>query len=344
MPALQVRLTEFIHSQFIEELEDGKRYNVNKVLDQLITEVSGFGGFELKSMRDLPIAILCIIGPSKGGKSFLLYFLIRLLSKLASRSERGCECEENEKVDMFPSKDGIPKWMISESGKIESFEKTKTTAFSITAGTTRNTRGILFWSEPFVITKENGEKVCVLVMDTQGLWDDQTQDEFNCSIFGLSCLLSSYTIYNQKGNMNTEQLRKFSVLSQFSKDVSKESGKPFQHLDLLMRDYEGYDLDEDKDVSTGVEYSERRLDRMRKGKIEGDIVKQIEDCFNEFGLFCLPHPGLKVAGSKYDGSIVTAEPLFMRLLSYYLNRIVGEIRYREIGGVRINGNNFVQCV
>lgn len=50
MPALQVRLTEFIHSQFIEELEDGKRYNVNKVLDQLITEVSDYEGFELKSM------------------------------------------------------------------------------------------------------------------------------------------------------------------------------------------------------------------------------------------------------------------------------------------------------
>ena len=249
---------------------------------------------------------------------------------------------EKKEVDLSLNNLGIPKWMMSDGDKITAFEEKKTGAFSISAGTTRNTRGILFWSTPFVITKSNGEEVCVLVMDTQGLWDDETEEEFNCSIFGLSCLLSSYTIYNQKGNMNTDQLSKFSVLSQFSKDVSKDSGKPFQHLDLLMRDFEEYDLEGDKEITAGIQFSKERMEKMRKGRIEKEIVKKIEDCFSEFDLFCLPHPGMGVSGRKYDGTISKAAPLFMQMLSYYLKRIIGAIKCREIGGVTITGETFVK--
>ena len=156
---------------------------------------------------------------------------------------------------------GIPRWMTAAGNTIDAFEKEKIQAFSISAGTTRNTRGLLFWDKPYVITQKNGERMCVLLMDTQGLWDAETKNEFNCSIFGLSSLLSSCVIFNQKGNINTDQLKSFSVLSKFSKDVSKDSGKPFQHLDILLRDYEDYR--KKYMVDQGIELSAARLENNR---------------------------------------------------------------------------------
>ena len=78
--------------------------------------------------------------------------------------------------------------MTAAGNTIDAFEKEKIQAFSISAGTTRNTRGLLFWDKPYVITQKNGEKMCVLIMDTQGLWDRYTGNEINCSIIGLISL------------------------------------------------------------------------------------------------------------------------------------------------------------
>ena len=254
----------------------------------------------------------------------------------------------NGDVDMSLNKEGIPVWMISEGDHIDAFEentkeKGKTKVFSISAGKTRNTRGILFWKKPFIITRGN-KKICILLMDTQGLWDNQTKDEFNCSIFGLSSFLSSLMIFNQKNNINTDQLNKFSILSQFSKDVvAKEGGKPFQHLDILLRDYEDYMRD--YDVEKGVQLSQERLEEIRTGDIEGRAVREIEECFNAFDLFCFPNPGGDVMDAGYKGVISEIKPQFLRMLSYYINRLIrGDkgIEPREIGGVTITGDSFVK--
>lgn len=242
---------------------------------------------------------------------------------------------------------GIPRWMVAAGETIDAFEKKKMSSFSISAGTTRNTRGLLFWNKPFVVTQKNGEKICVLLMDTQGLWDAETKNEFNCSIFGLSSLLSSCVIFNQKGNINTDQLKNFSVLSKFSKEVAKSNnGKPFQHLDILLRDYEDY---RKKDtVQQGVELSTTRLEKMRNGKIEGVVVRDIEDCFNEFDMFCFPSPGEDVRDADYEGSISEIKPQFMCMLSYYIDRVIrgdgerGGIKPRRIGGETITGETFVE--
>ena len=241
---------------------------------------------------------------------------------------------------------GIPRWMTAAGNTIDAFEKEKINAFSISAGPTRNTRGVLFWDKPYVITQKNGEKMCVLIMDTQGLWDRYTGNEINCSIIGLISLLSSCVIFNKKGNINTDELKSFSVLSKFSKDVSKDSGKPFQHLDILLRDYEDF---KKKDmVDQGIELSAARLEKMRNGGIEGSIVRDIEECFREFDLFCFPSPGEDVIDADYEGVISEIKPQFMCMLSYYIDRVIrgdkgrGGIQPRQFGGETITGETFVE--
>lgn len=52
------------------------------------------------------------------------------------------------------------------------------------------------WSEPFIRTTKasGGEKLAVLLMDTQGMFDNETTMTLTAQIFGLSTLVSSFQV------------------------------------------------------------------------------------------------------------------------------------------------------
>jgi atlastin len=52
------------------------------------------------------------------------------------------------------------------------------------------------WSEPFIRTTSaaGGEKLAVLLMDTQGMFDNETTMTLTAQIFGLSTLVSSFQV------------------------------------------------------------------------------------------------------------------------------------------------------
>jgi hypothetical protein len=55
------------------------------------------------------------------------------------------------------------------------------------------------WSEPFIRTSKaaGGEKLAVLLMDTQGMFDNETTMTLTAQIFGLSTLVSSFQVSKQ---------------------------------------------------------------------------------------------------------------------------------------------------
>ena len=90
--------------------------------------------------------------------------------------------------------------------------------FSYKGGSDRNTEGIWLWSEPFVIpssTVPEG-RVCVLLMDTQGMFDCLTGQMLTTSIFGMSTLLSSYQIYNVEKRLQEDHLQNLALFSEFA--------------------------------------------------------------------------------------------------------------------------------
>jgi atlastin len=52
------------------------------------------------------------------------------------------------------------------------------------------------YKKPFIRTLPNGKKVAVLLVDTQGTFDNNTRQEMNAIIFALNSLLSSVQVYN----------------------------------------------------------------------------------------------------------------------------------------------------
>ena len=181
--------------------------------------------------------------------------------------------------------------------------------------------------------------MCLLIMDTQGLWDHDTPNEFNVCVFGLSAVLSSLLIFNSKGGMNTEQLKIFSNLSEFSKGVT-EHLNAFQQLEFLIRDFTNYDTDADNRERASERSWEYKKELKEKPQTKNEM-ERVEECFEHVDLFCLPKPG-DIDAVNYDGSIKKINPLFMCILSDYIVRTLQNIQPRRINGVDLTVEAFVQ--
>ena len=246
-------------------------------------------------------------------------------------------------VDMSITEDGCPKWMVEEGERVDGYMNGNTPAsshgFSVSPGTTPNTKGILFWDEPFVIHGKDGKEMCLLIMDTQGLWDYDTPNDFNVCIFGLSSVLSSLLLFNSQGFLDTEQLKHFSNLSEFSKGVAKHL-KAFQQLIFLLRDYKDYNTATD-DREMAIVYNVKQMEKLKQRPQTKKEMERIEGCFDRFSVFCLPRPG-DIDGRQYDGSIKKINSLFMCILSDFIVRIVKDIQPRRINGEELTVEAFAK--
>lgn len=83
--------------------------------------------------------------------------------------------------------------------------------FSFKAGSTRDTTGMIFWSDVFLHDDEFKGKIAIVVMDTQGLFDSKTPPADNTKIFALGTLISSIQMYNLNGVVQEDQLQYLQV-------------------------------------------------------------------------------------------------------------------------------------
>ena len=71
-------------------------------------------------------------------------------------------------------------------------------------------------------------QICVLLMDTQGTFDNFSSQKDCASIFSISAFLSSIQVYNLKSNLERTDLEYLNVFSQYKKITEKIFNKPFQ--------------------------------------------------------------------------------------------------------------------
>ena len=84
--------------------------------------------------------------------------------------------------------------------------------FEYRSGVSRTTIGIDMWSKPFVLTREDGRKVAVLLLDTQGIFDTETSQEEFINIFAMTLLTSSKFIYNVHFQIQEDDLSNLLVI------------------------------------------------------------------------------------------------------------------------------------
>ena len=80
------------------------------------------------------------------------------------------------------------------------------------------TTGIWMWSEPFIkYCPHIGSEVAILLMDTQGMFDNETTMTLTAQIFGLSTMISSFQIYNVQNRIQEDNLQHLALFSEYGR-------------------------------------------------------------------------------------------------------------------------------
>uniref|UniRef100_A0A8C9Z659 Atlastin 3 n=1 Tax=Sander lucioperca TaxID=283035 RepID=A0A8C9Z659_SANLU len=179
-------------------------------------------------VRDKHVVVLSVAGAFRKGKSFLLDFMLRYMYR---------KDDEN--------------WLGEDDEPL--------TGFSWRGGSEPETTGIQLWSEVFLIKKSDGTEVAVVLMDTQGAFDNQSTVKDCATIFALSTMTSSIQIYNLSQNIQEDDLQQLQLFTEYGRLAMDEIFlKPFQSLMFLIRDW-SFPYEYDYGFKGGNKFLDKRL-------------------------------------------------------------------------------------
>lgn len=166
--------------------------------------------------------------------------------------------------------------------------------FKWQAGRQAITTGILMWSDIFTYDFKNGEKVAIILLDTQGMFDGRSSLEDCTTIFSLSMMLSSVQCYNLMHDIQESDLQNLQLFTEYGRLAMEETNeKPFQYLLFLVRDWQ-YDYEFDYGMY-GHELFDDILARNEEQTSEmRELRNRINSSFEEIGAFLMPHPGFRL--------------------------------------------------
>lgn len=332
------------------------------------------------------VSIIAVMGTYRTGKSFLLDLLARYLKKQAAKElakERALEKAQLDALTQDPSqvatlpaqrepvsapaddgwrfgeddrkKSRPPDWVLEgDPARIHEGSKLDDACagFAWRPGKDKCTQGIWLWSSPFVFRDQDGRKIAVLLMDTQGAWDDTMTKAQSATIFGLTALLSSKLIYNIQNRVEEDKLENMDYITTFAQTVCSDlPGKdaPFGHLELLVRDWvnyeDGFNIGECKE-----QMREHLDDHLSEKKVPEDAkprVERLKSTFRSIAAWGLPHPGLKVTKPTYTGEIESIDTDFLYLLDKFSEDFFGGGKFPQPSaplGCEITTTGFQQVV
>uniref|UniRef100_A0A672QP49 Atlastin-2-like n=1 Tax=Sinocyclocheilus grahami TaxID=75366 RepID=A0A672QP49_SINGR len=266
-------------------------------------------------LKDLNVVVVSVAGAFRKGKSFLLDFMLRYMHNQSPES-----------------------WMGGDDEPL--------TGFSWRGGCERETTGIQAWSEVFVVEKEDGTKVAVLLVDTQGAFDSQSTIKDCATVFALSTMTSSVQVYNLSQNIQEDDLQHLQLFTEYGRLAMEEIyEKPFQKLLFLIRDW-CYPYEHDYGLKGGNRFLERRL-QVKQNQHEElqNVRKHIHSCFSSLGCFLLPHPGLKVATNPhFDGRLRDINDEFKKQLQNLVPLLLApeNLVEKEIGGAKVTCRDLLE--
>lgn len=270
-------------------------------------------------VRDCNLSIVSISGAFRTGKSFMLSFFLRYLESMYGRLERR-------------------NWLGTANLK----------GFEYKSGPKRHTDGIWIWSKIFTKTLRSGEKIGVILMDTQGTFDNQTTMHDNVTIFTLATLLSSVQIYNISNNIQENNLQNLQIYTEYGKKALENfNSKPFQDLVFLVRDWSW-----PYDSPYGYAGGENLLNEYMQtdSTSESELFKirnELKSCFQKIKCFLMPHPGKIVStSSEFNGNLNDIDPDFVTMTKVFVEDILSKtkIESKKINGRNIQVKNLLKYV
>lgn len=204
-----------------EDLGSAPRFDLRaKALEEILSKVP----------KDMLVSVVSVVGAFRTGKSFLLTLFLRYL-RHSSQTRSGSGSAGGRDVDF-----DVENWLYAEGEKIaegnnnqsgdcseeetssENAKRSPTEGFAWRGGQDRMTTGIWMWSEPFIHYSPVADtEVAVLLMDTQGMFDNETTMNLTAQIFGISTLVSSFQIYNVQNSIGEDKLMHLALFSEYGR-------------------------------------------------------------------------------------------------------------------------------
>ena len=202
------------------------------------------------------------------------------------------------------------------------------------------------WSDIFLHDYPNGDKIAIILLDTQGAFDSQSTVRDCATVFALSTMLSSVQIYNLSQNIQEDDLQHLQLFTEYGRLALADSGKkPFQRLQFLVRDW-SFPYEAEYGAIGGDQILKKRLEISDKQHPElQSLRRHISSCFQEVACFLMPHPGLNVATNpKFDGRLKDITPEFKQSLRTLVPMLLSpdNLVYKEISGQRIRARDLIQ--
>jgi len=263
-----------------------------------------------EKVKDLPVCVVSVAGAFRRGKSFLLDFFLRYLSR----------DEDN--------------WMGDDSD-----DNTPLEGFHWRGGSERDTTGILIWSEVFTAHTRKGKQVAIVLMDTQGAFDCNSTVRDCATIFALSAMISSVLVYNLSQNIQEDDLQHLQLFTEYGRLAVEDTGDtPFQRLQFLVRDW-SCPYEYEYGAEGGRKILDKRLQVSDRQHVElQNLRKHIDACFDKIEAFLLPHPGLRVATDpNFDGKLKDIEKEFIKQLKDFIPMLLSPENAlpRKISGAEV---------
>lgn len=197
------------------------------------------------------------------------------------------------------------------------------------------------WSEIFTHDFQNGDKIAVIVLDTQGIFDHNSDIRDCTTIFALSILLSSVQCYNVMQNIQENDLEHLELFTQYGRLAMQNSSEmPFQKLLFIVRDwpYPETNYGDGKSVIDEIlmEKNDQKPD-MRQ------LRARIKSTFKDINAFLMPYPGNKIARGT-GLTLRDIDPEFIQYVKELVPTIFApeNLLVKKINGSKVKAGDLIQ--
>jgi hypothetical protein len=104
------------------------------------------------------------------------------------------------------------------------------------------TKGIYIWGVPKAHVSSNGEKMTLLLLDTEGIGATDRDKTHDAKIFSLALLLSSYFIYNSLGTIDEQAIEGISLVANLTKHIHVRSAPSSKSSSTTQQEEGDYQL------------------------------------------------------------------------------------------------------
>lgn len=254
---------------------------------------------ENEQYKDLPVGVIIINGALRTGKSFFSNFMIRYFEKLENKEDVSFTEEEEMLKDYFISRRGA------------------------------NIQTLGIWALNKVFKINN---MAIVLMDTQGIFDHELSQAMTIALISISCICSSYQIYNLDKRIQENHLCNMAYFSSYSNLISNyNQSKIGQTLCLLIRDWQNFEDQYD------ITKCDREADSYKREFLHNNMNdtkketrEKIFNTYDDIIVRLCPHPGYLVTENKFSGKLSDVREEFKLHVNHFIERMIVNIKPKRM--------------